>query len=144
MTTIETHAEGAQVVGRLSRSSAGWRRGPRHNRSQADRSIYLGFGLLGLLAVGVLGVLLGIERASDTQVFDSGSLLQMFQAQRVGLAFAGSSRSTLGLSIAVVPLQLGARQIAYPRLALAGCYMWLGGLALTFAGARPQRRRRRR
>ena len=66
-------------------------------------------------------------------MFDSGSLLQMFQAQRVGLAFAGVIPLTLGLSIAVVPLQLGARQIAYPRLALAGCYIWLGGLALTFA-----------
>ena len=78
-------------------------------------------------------MLLGIERASDSQVFDSGSLLQIFQAQRVGLAFAGVIPLTLGLSIAVVPLQLGARQIAYPRLALTGCYIWLGGLALTFA-----------
>ena len=76
--------------------------------------IYLGFGLLGLLAVSVLGVLLGIERVSDSEVFDAGSLLQLFQAQRVGLAFAGVIPLTLGLSIAVVPLQLGARQIAYP------------------------------
>ena len=63
----------------------------------------------------------------------TGSLLQLFQAQRVGLAFAGVIPLTLGLSIAVVPLQLGARQIAYPRLALTGCYIWLGGLALTFS-----------
>ena len=49
------------------------------------------------------------------------------------LAFAGVIPLTLGLSIAVVPLQLGARQIAYPRLALTGCYIWLGGLALIVA-----------
>jgi cytochrome o ubiquinol oxidase subunit 1 len=66
-------------------------------------------------------------------VFDSGSLLQLDQAQRVALVFAGIVPLTLGLAIAVVPLQLGARQIVYPRLALAGCYLWLGGLVMTFA-----------
>jgi heme/copper-type cytochrome/quinol oxidase subunit 1 len=132
MTTIETHAETAQgsAVESFVGGVTAWSVTTDHKRIGR---IYLGFGLLGLLAVSVLGVLLGIERASDSDVFDSGSLLQIFQAQRVGLAFAGVIPLTLGLSIAVVPLQLGARQIAYPRLALTGCYMWLGGLALTFA-----------
>ena len=40
--------------------------------------------------------------------------------------------SLFGLAIAVVPLQLGARQIVYPRLALSGCYLWLGGLVMSF------------
>jgi heme/copper-type cytochrome/quinol oxidase subunit 1 len=132
MTTIETHAEAAHgsALESFVGGVAAWSVTTDHKRIGR---IYLGFGLLGLLAVTVLGVLLGIERASDAALFDSGSLLQIFQAQRVGLVFAGIIPLTLGLSIAVVPLQLGARQIAYPRLALAGCYMWLGGLALTFA-----------
>ncbi|HZB40544.1 MAG TPA: cbb3-type cytochrome c oxidase subunit I [Ilumatobacter sp.] len=132
MTTIETHAEAAKGSALESFVSgvAAWSVTTDHKRIGR---IYVGFGLLGLLAVSVLGVLLGIERASESELFDSGSLLQIFQAQRVGLAFAGVIPLTLGLSIAVVPLQLGARQIAYPRLALTGCYMWLGGLALTFA-----------
>lgn len=132
MTTIETHAEAAEgsAVESFVGAVAAWSVTTDHKRIGR---IYLGFGLVGLLAVSVLGVLLGIERASDSEVFDSGSLLQIFQAQRVGLAFAGVIPLTLGLSLAVVPLQLGARQIAYPRLALTGCYMWLGGLALTFA-----------
>jgi heme/copper-type cytochrome/quinol oxidase subunit 1 len=132
MTTIETHAEAAHgsALESFVGGVAAWSVTTDHKRIGR---IYLGFGLLGLLAVSVLGVLLGIERASDAALFDSGSLLQIFQAQRVGLVFAGIIPLTLGLSIAVVPLQLGARQIAYPRLALAGCYMWLGGLALTFA-----------
>src|SRR5690606_20509385 len=29
-----------------------------------------------------------------------------------------------------VPLQLGARSIAFPRVALTGCYAWLAGLTL--------------
>ena len=36
-----------------------------------------------------------------------------------------------GLAIAVVPLQLGARAIAFPRLVAAGMYMWLGGFVLS-------------
>jgi heme/copper-type cytochrome/quinol oxidase subunit 1 len=132
MTTIETHVEAAQgsAVESFVGGIAAWSVTSDHKRIGR---IYLGFGLLGLLAVGVLGVLLGLERVSDSDMFDTGSLLQLFQAQRVALAFAGVIPLTLGLSIAVVPLQLGARQIAYPRLALTGCYIWLGGLALTFA-----------
>jgi heme/copper-type cytochrome/quinol oxidase subunit 1 len=132
MTTIETHAKAAQgsAVESFVGGVAAWSVTTDHKRIGR---IYLGFGLLGLLAVSVLGVLLGIERASTSDVFESGSLLQLFQAQRVGLAFAGVIPLTLGLSLAVVPLQLGARQIAYPRLALTGCYIWLGGLALTFS-----------
>ena len=132
MTTIETHVEAAQgsAVESFVGGVAAWSVTADHKRIGR---IYLGFGLLGLLAVGVLGVLLGLERISDSDMFDAGSLLQLFQAQRVALAFAGVIPLTLGLSIAIVPLQLGARQIAYPRLALTGCYIWLGGLALTFA-----------
>ncbi len=132
MTTIETHVEAAQgsAVESFVGGIAAWSVTTDHKRIGR---IYLGFGLLGLLAVGVLGVLLGLERVSDSDMFDAGSLLQLFQAQRVALAFAGVIPLTLGLSIAIVPLQLGARQIAYPRLALTGCYIWLGGLALTFA-----------
>ena len=134
MTTIETHAEAAQgsAIESFVGGVAAWSVTTDHKRIGR---IYLGFGLVGLLAVSVLSVLLGIERASDSnRVFDSGALLQLFQAQRVGLAFAGVIPLALGLSIAVVPLQLGARRIeAYPRLALTGCYMWLGGLALTFS-----------
>jgi len=37
-----------------------------------------------------------------------------------------------GLAVAIVPLQLGARAIAFPRLVAAGTYMWLGGLILSF------------
>lgn len=93
--------------------------------------IYVGFSLLALLAVTVLATLLGIERADDSSAFlDSGALLQLFQVYRVGLVFAVAAPLGLGLAIAVVPLQLGARSIAFPRVALTGCYAWLAGLTL--------------
>lgn len=96
--------------------------------------IYVGFGLVALVAAAVLGALLGLERAdSGTALLDGNALLQLFQSYRVALAFGVAAPLGLGLAIAITPLQLGARAIAFPRLALTGCYAWLGGLSLTIA-----------
>ncbi|MFW2333837.1 cbb3-type cytochrome c oxidase subunit I [Ilumatobacter sp.] len=96
--------------------------------------LYLGFGMLGLAAASVLGLLLGIERADDADtLLQSNALLQLFQSYRVSLVFAAILPLAIGLSVAAVPLQLGARSIAFPRVALTGFYAWLGGLALTMA-----------
>jgi heme/copper-type cytochrome/quinol oxidase subunit 1 len=131
MTTIETHADaaGESVVASFFAGVAAWATTTDHKRIGR---VYLGFGLIGLLATTVLGAMLGSERISDSAVFDGDILVQLIQAQRVSLVFAGIIPLTLGLAIAVVPLQLGARQIAFPRLALTGLYAWLGGLVLTF------------
>jgi len=132
MTTIETHAAapGGSGVAAFFAGLAAWTSTTDHKRIGR---IYLGFGMVGLLATSVLGTLLGLERADSGELIDASSLLQVFQAHRVGLVFAALIPLTLGLAIAVVPLQLGARQIAFPRVALTGCYAWLGGLVLTLA-----------
>lgn len=131
MTTIETHVDAAGESGVASffAGVGAWATTTDHKRIGR---IYLGFGLLGLLASTVMGAMLGAERLSDSDVFGRDILVQLFQAQRVSLVFAGIAPLALGLAIAVTPLQLGARQIAFPRLALTGCYAWLGGLVLTF------------
>ena len=95
--------------------------------------LYIGFGLLSLLAGAVLGALLGLEKAGSDALVDSGSLLQLIQGYRVALVFGALLPLTLGLSVAIVPLQLGARSIAFPRVALTGFYSWLGGMGLTLA-----------
>jgi heme/copper-type cytochrome/quinol oxidase subunit 1 len=131
MTTIETHADAAgdSVVASFFAGLATWVTTADHKKIGR---IYLGFGLLGLLGATVISALLGLERAASSEVVRSDALVQLFQAQRVSLVFAGVIPLALGLAIAVVPLQLGARQIAFPRVALTGCYAWLGGLVLTF------------
>ena len=65
-----------------------------------------------------------------TCLFDSGAIPQLFQLFRFGLVSFTLIPLGIGLSIAVVPLQLGARSLAFPRLALAGFYGWLGGVVL--------------
>ena len=140
MTTIDTRPDAADPALDDSRRGAGsiaaffvgagaWVTTTDHKRIGR---IYVGFALVALLAVTVLATLLGIERADDSGVFlDSGALLQLFQVYRVGLVFAVAAPLGIGLAIAVVPLQLGARSLAFPRVALTGCYAWLAGLTLT-------------
>ena len=137
MTTIDTRAdtavtsESSSVVVSFFAGAASWVVTADHKRIGR---LYLGFGMLMLAAVAVFGVVLGLERADDTTaLFDADALLQMFQAYRVGLVFGAIMPLAIGLSIAVAPLQLGARAIAFPRVALTGFYSWLGGLVLTLS-----------
>ncbi len=132
MTTIDTRPEadaGLDSVGSFFACAAVWVTSTDHKRIGR---LYVGVGLLVLTATAVLGALLGFERSTESgALVDSDALLQMFQMYRVGLVFGAIIPLGLGLAIAIAPLQLGARQIAFPRLALTGFYSWLGGLALT-------------
>ncbi len=137
MTTIDTrpdtadaeHGNADSVVASFFIGAAAWLTTTDHKRIGR---LYLGFGLLALLATAVLGLLLGIERADDANLLlESNALLQLIQAYRVGLVFGAIIPLALGLSVAIAPLQVGARSIAFPRVALTGFYAWLGGFALT-------------
>jgi heme/copper-type cytochrome/quinol oxidase subunit 1 len=141
MTTIDTSSDTAEIadgdapsesaVASFFVGAAAWATTTDHKRIGR---MYAGAGLVGLLVIALLGAVLGLERADDADtMLDADSLLQLFQAYRVGLVFAALIPLGLGLAIAVVPLQLGARSIAFPRLALTGFYSWLGGLSLTMA-----------
>lgn len=94
--------------------------------------LYLAGGLLGLITVVVINVLMSVERldGGDT-VLGAEILPQLLDAQRVGLVFAALLPLAMAGCIAVVPVQLGARSIAFPRLASSGFWMWFGGAILT-------------
>lgn len=134
MTTIDTSpetigTETADASGSFLTGVAEWATTSDH---KCIGRLFLGTGLLALIATAVVGVLLGIERIDGGQlVFDSTAVSQMFQAHRVGLVFATMLPLGIGLAVAAVPLQLGARSLAFPRAALAGFYGWLAGLVLT-------------
>lgn len=140
MTTIDTREDAARSVADATTDDptsmsffenvAAWVVTSDHKRIGR---LYVCFGLLALFGSAVLGSLLGVERADDaSNVLRGNALLQLFQSYRVALVFGTIIPLGLGLSIAVVPLQLGARSIAFPRVALTGFYAWLGGFALTF------------
>lgn len=141
MTTIDTRPDAAEAASAdasagsaaesFFASAAAWVTTTDHKRIGR---LYIGSGLVALIATAALGLVLGLERADESaNLLDADALLQAFQAYRVGLVFGALIPLGLGLSLAVAPLQLGARSIAFPRLALTGFYSWLGGFALTMA-----------
>ncbi len=96
--------------------------------------LYLAGGLLGLIGTVVVNVLIAVERLDgDDTVLDVEVLPQLVDAQLVGLVFATLLPLVIAACVFAVPLQLGARSIAFPRLVAAGFWMWLGGAVLTAA-----------
>jgi heme/copper-type cytochrome/quinol oxidase subunit 1 len=94
--------------------------------------LYLAGGLLGLVATVAINVLIAVERLDGTDVvLDDEVLSQLVDAQYVGLVFATLLPLVMAACVYAVPLQLGSRSIAFPRLASSGFWMWFGGLILT-------------
>ncbi len=99
---------------------------------KATGRLYLAGGLLGLVTSVVINVLSSVERIDGVDTVLGYQILpQLVDAQRISLVFATLLPLAMAGCIAVVPLQLGARSIAFPRLAASGFWMWFGGALLT-------------
>jgi heme/copper-type cytochrome/quinol oxidase subunit 1 len=131
MTTIDTAPQTTSVRAGAGRPLAGvaeWVTTTDHKRIGR---LLIGTGLTALLGIAVVGTLLGFERIDATSIsLDASSIGQLFSFYRVGLAFFVVVPVMLGLAVAVVPLQLGARALAFPRVAVAGFWAWLFGMVL--------------
>jgi len=141
MTTIDAHIEPGHAAASADPSSrarsgrlatiAAWLTTSDHKR--LGRMMFA-VGLLALLGVAIVGGLVTLERIDvDSTSLDAGSIDQLLALARVGLAFFAVLPIVLGLAVAVVPLQLGARALAFPRLAAAGFWAWFFGMALVVA-----------
>jgi heme/copper-type cytochrome/quinol oxidase subunit 1 len=130
MTSIDTHHAAGTTA--APPAVAVWITSADHK--QVGR-LYAGTGLVGLLAGLVLAVLVAFERidAEGYQLLDTDSATQVLSAARLLLTFGAVAPLLLGLAVAVVPLQLGARALALPRLAAGGYWMWLTGIGLAVA-----------
>ena len=93
--------------------------------------LFVGASLLALVACVAIGVLLGIERIDGSDnVLDADAVPQLFVAFRIGLLYGVVIPLLLGIAVAVVPLQLGARALAFPRVAMTGFWAWVGGITI--------------
>ena len=93
--------------------------------------LFIGASLLALVACVVIGVVLGVERVDGSEtLLAADALPQLFVAFRIGLLYGVLVPLLLGVAVAVVPLQLGARALACPRLAMAGFWAWVGGITI--------------
>jgi heme/copper-type cytochrome/quinol oxidase subunit 1 len=131
MTTIDTasHTASAGIgVARAPSPVALWVTTSDHKR--LGRLLIVS-GLIALVGIAVVGGLLGFERIDAAKTsLNANSITQLFAINRVGLAFFVVVPIMLGLAVAVVPLQLGARSLAFPRLAAAGFWAWFFGMVL--------------
>jgi heme/copper-type cytochrome/quinol oxidase subunit 1 len=130
MTSIETHLP--TDVSASTPAIATWLTTADHKKVGR---LFIGTGLVGLVAGLVLAILVTFERinADSYQILSVDSVPQVLAAVRLLLTFGTVVPLLLGLSVAVVPLQLGARSNAFPRLAAAGFWIWLTGLGLALA-----------
>ncbi|MCP5025739.1 MAG: hypothetical protein GY929_05590 [Actinomycetia bacterium] len=97
-------------------------------RHRALGQLYVGFALVFLVTIALLSLFLGIERFDTASfgLFDDAEMFeQVFSLTRAGLVFLVILPLTLGLAFVVLPLQIGARTIAFPRAAAASFWGWL-------------------
>lgn len=97
--------------------------------------LFIGFSFAFLLVALGCGELLGIERidASGFSLLSTDTYGQVFTLYRVSALFLFLWPLLVGLALVVVPLQVGAPTVAFPRAAAAAFWGWLVGSGLVLA-----------
>ena len=137
MTTFDTHAagptaassSGAGALGAFVVGIGSWATTTDHKKIGR---LFVVAALIVGAAAAVVGAFLGFERISATgySILDLDSIDQLTSLYRVLLAFGVALPLMLGIAIAIVPLQIGSKAIAFGRLALFGFWMWIAGLVV--------------
>ena len=130
MTNIDTHVGAsthAQGAGSALVVSVGqWITSSDHKKIGG---LFIGTSLLSAFLAAVLGLIFGLERVSPAhmEIFHGDATPQMFALYQFALVFGVLAPLFIGIAIAVVPTQLGARALAFPRVAQFGFWAWLFG-----------------
>ena len=140
MTAVETHAPAADEHVPATTEASPQSGGLAGLLSSGDHKTLGRMWILASLLLGgfvlVCGLLLHIERANlpALEVFAGiESFRQFFTLYRVGLLFLFVAPLWIGLATHVVPLQIGARGVAFPRAAAAAFWGWLTGAGILIA-----------
>ncbi len=94
--------------------------------------IFIGVGLIGLIG-GLVVAIVGVFYANNFDDFTVGDVdlvPQLWSLGRELVLFGGLVPILLGLAIYLVPLQIGASSLAFPRGAAAAMWTWFIGLDL--------------
>lgn len=87
--------------------------------------MWIGAALLLGIAGWVLTALVGVHEIGDADVFTADAAFTMFTLGRVGLVLLVVVPLLLGIATLVVPLQVGANTVAFPRAAAMAFWTWL-------------------
>ena len=130
MTTIETHAQASasrDAVPQLLVGIADWVSSSDHKKIGR---LFVGLSWLLALATAVVAALIGLERITPSSaLINSDAAPQLLAVFRFGLVYAVLAPTFVGIAVAVAPLQVGARSIAFPRVAQLGLWLWITGVA---------------
>jgi heme/copper-type cytochrome/quinol oxidase subunit 1 len=93
--------------------------------------LFCGFSLLFGVAAWLVVGLSSLHDIEDVDLIGQDHIFQVFTMGRLALVFLFAIPLFLGLAIYLVPLQVGASTIAFPRAAAAAFWTWLlGGVVL--------------
>jgi cytochrome c oxidase subunit I len=112
-----------------SERALGWLASTDHKRTAAKVGVA---SLCFFLLSGLLALLMRAELAQPgLQFISDNTYNELFSMHGSGMIFLFLTPAALGLGLYLVPLQVGAAEVAAPRLALGGFWLYLcGGLAM--------------
>lgn len=96
--------------------------------------LWLRSGLLALLAATIVGVVLSIENSNSSadDLFGGvNNYFQFFSLYRFGLVLLVVAPLFVGIATVVVPMQVGATNIAFPRAAHGAVWLFMIGAGIT-------------
>ena len=94
--------------------------------------VYIAAALLFGAAGWIISALAEVHSVGSGNFLSDSTAVELFTGSRVGLVLLVALPVMLGLATYIVPLQVGANTIAFPRAAAAALWMWLlsGGLLI--------------
>ena len=134
-------AEAAAAVGAVGAPSPveGLARPVVTSDSTVVGRLFVGVSLLFGAGTAVIGVLLALERlgpSSPSDIFGGlNSYFRMWTLYRASFVLLVVMPLLLGVAMTVVPTQIGAANLAFPRAALASFWSWLIGAVILVASA---------
>jgi cytochrome c oxidase subunit 1 len=123
---------GVASIASPAEQAAGWIASTDHKRTAAK----VGAASLGFfLASGLLALTMRTELARPgLQVLSDHTYDELFTMHGSGMIYLFLTPAALGLGLYFVPLQVGAAEIAAPRLALFGFWIYLWGGLTMYSG----------
>ncbi len=93
-------------------------------------TMWLSVGGFGIALSVVLALVVALQTArADTTLIGEGTYASVVTMQATLLTYGGLLPLALGLAVALVPLQIGARGLALPQLATGGLWLGVSGVA---------------
>jgi cytochrome c oxidase subunit 1 len=125
---VESTPEGDRGDAVEARGLAGWLTTADHRRIGR---LFIGMAILSLVAGGVLGALLDVERIdTGLSILDGDTFGQIYSLHGELAVFGFLVPLFLGVATAIVPRQVGSPEIAFPRGSATAFWLHVVGLAV--------------